>query len=133
MKLLSKCFFIVILFISLNSIINSNPRIMKKILYIVVFALSTVGFAQNSIEPQIEAQGGLVKATYFHDNGKVQQEGTFKDGKLDGKWTSYNEDGSIKQVAYYKDGMKTGTWITYNNNIVAQKIAYSNDGLISKK
>jgi antitoxin component YwqK of YwqJK toxin-antitoxin module len=106
---------------------------MKKILYIVVFALSTVGFAQNSIEPQIDAQGNLVKATYFHDNGKVQQEGTFKDGKLDGKWTSYNEDGSIKQVAYYKDGMKTGTWITYNNNIVAQKIAYSNDGLISKK
>ena len=133
MKLLSKCFFIVILFIYLNSIINSNPRIMKKILYIVVFTFSTIGFAQNSIEPQIEAQGNLVKATYFHDNGKVQQEGTFKDGKLDGKWTSYNEDGSVKQVAYFKDGIKTGTWITYNNNIVAQKIAYSNDGQISKK
>lgn len=105
---------------------------MKKLVLIALLSVSGGVFSQN-IEPKLEANGNLVKATYFYDNGKVQQEGTFKEGKLDGKWTSYNEDGTLKQTAYYKDGMKTGTWISYNNNIITQEIAYSNNELLNKK
>jgi hypothetical protein len=34
-------------------------------------------FAQNN-KPKLEAVGDLVKATSFHDNGKVQQVGFIK-------------------------------------------------------
>lgn len=40
-------------------------------------------FAQTE-KPVLEKEGNLVKATYYHENGKVKQQGYFKNGKLDG-------------------------------------------------
>lgn len=105
---------------------------MKKLFLAVCVVVSAMAYSQN-IEPKLEAVGSSVKATYYFENGKIMQEGFFKDGKLDGKWVAYNEDGSIKQVAYYQEGLKTGTWITYSNNMVTQELAYSNNELLSKK
>jgi hypothetical protein len=44
-------------------------------------------FAQNN-KPKLEAVGDLVKATSFHDNGKVQQVGFTKMG-------NYKENGFL--------------------------------------
>ena len=40
------------------------------------------------------------------EDGQISEEGNYKDGKKDGKWTYYNEDGSIEKVENYKDGVR---------------------------
>jgi hypothetical protein len=55
--------------------------------YIAIATLLLSGiFAQN--KPKLEAVGDLVKATSFHDNGKVQQVGFTKMG-------NYKENGFL--------------------------------------
>ena len=54
---------------------------MKNLILTIALLASTVIFAQN-IEPKLEIVGQQVKATYFFENGNIQQEGFFTDGKL---------------------------------------------------
>jgi antitoxin component YwqK of YwqJK toxin-antitoxin module len=103
---------------------------MKKILILALVMVSSINFAQ-SIEPQLEILGNLVKATYFYENGTIQQVGYFKDGKLDGKWTSYDNNGFLKVSATYSEGNKVGTWIYYNNSLLAKQIDYSNNEIVA--
>ncbi len=103
---------------------------MKKYLLIVMVMLSGMSFAQAG-EPVLEAEGQLVKATYYYDNGKVQQTGYFKDGKLDGKWTAYNENGSVKSVAEYTNGTKTGTWIINTGAMASNEVDFSNNQIVA--
>lgn len=104
---------------------------MKKYVIIAVLLVSGLTFAQNKA-PKLENVNGLVKATYFYDNGQIEQEGFFKDGKLDGTWTSYNENGSKKAVAEYTNGEKTGKWFFYNQNTIAE-VNYSNGAVTAVK
>ena len=104
---------------------------MKKIFLIALMMVSGVIFAQG--EPQLEVVGQLVKATYFYDNGNVQQVGFFNDGKLDGKWTSYNENGSIKAIAEYTNGQKSGKWIYNDNAVAVREVDYNNNQIVSVK
>jgi hypothetical protein len=64
-----------------------NSCIMKKYIAIATLLLSGMIFAQNN-KPKLEAVGDLVKATSFHDNGKVQQVGFTKMG-------NYKENGFL--------------------------------------
>lgn len=96
---------------------------MKKIILIALMMVSGMIFAQG--EPQLEAVGQLVKATYFYDNGSVQQVGYFKDGKLEGKWTSYSENGAIQTIAEYSNGDKTGKWQFFDNAVAVKEVDYS--------
>ena len=52
---------------------------MKKLLFIALF-VSTLTYAQNST-PELEINGNQVKATYYYENGSVQQVGHFLHGK----------------------------------------------------
>lgn len=78
-----------------NVNIKKTPNIMKNITLLLAFIFSIVSIGQT-IEPELEIVGNLVKATYYYDNGSVQQEGFFKDGKLEGKWTSFDLNGNVK-------------------------------------
>jgi antitoxin component YwqK of YwqJK toxin-antitoxin module len=86
--------------------------IMKQLLISGMLILTAAGFSQSN--PKLEASGAVVKATYYHDNGQIAQEGVFKNGKLDGKWVSFNEDGSKKSIGEYTEGNKTGKWFFWN-------------------
>lgn len=103
---------------------------MKKILILAAIMLTGLGFSQNG-KPTLEEEGQLVKATYFYDNGKVQQVGYFKDGKLDGKWTSYDESGTVKAVAEYKEGEKSGKWIFLSNTITTKEVDYASNQVVA--
>jgi antitoxin component YwqK of YwqJK toxin-antitoxin module len=96
---------------------------MKKIILIALMMVSGMIFAQG--EPQLEAVGQLVKATYYYDNGNIQQVGYFKDGKLEGKWTSYTENGTIQAIAEYSNGDKTGKWQFFDNAVAVKEVDYS--------
>ncbi len=41
---------------------------MKKILTIAMFCIAAIGYSQD-IKPTYEAEGALVKATYYHEDG----------------------------------------------------------------
>lgn len=82
---------------------------MKKYMIIGAVLISGMMFAQD-IAPKLEAVGQKVRVTYYFEDGKVQQEGFFKDGKLEGTWISYDTDGNKKAIGEYNSGVKTGKW-----------------------
>lgn len=106
--------------------------IMKKFLLVVALMVSGMMFSQTN-NPVLEAEGDLVKATYYHDNGKVQQVGYFNDGKLDGKWTSYDVNGNVQAVAEYTNGVKTGKWMYFSNSVCVNEVDFSNNQIIGIK
>lgn len=105
---------------------------MKKYLLIAVMMLSGMAFAQD-IQPVLEAEGQLVKATYYYDNGQVQQVGYFKDGKLDGKWTSYDANGNVQTIAEYTNGEKSGKWMYFSNAVATKEVAFSGNSIAAVK
>jgi len=40
----------------------------------------------------------------YYENGQIKEEGNYKDGKREGKWTEYYENGQIEWKENYKDG-----------------------------
>jgi len=102
---------------------------MKKILLITVMMIFGLGFSQSK-SPLLEAEGQLVKATYFNENGTIQQVGYFKEGKLDGKWSSYDTNGNLKTIAQYKDGEKTGKWMYFSDNVCVSEVNFSNNQIL---
>ena len=42
--------------------------------------------------------------TEYYENGQIEQEANYKDGKYDGKQTFWDENGQIESEAVYKDG-----------------------------
>jgi antitoxin component YwqK of YwqJK toxin-antitoxin module len=104
---------------------------MKKCVILAAMMFSGILVAQE-IKPELEAVGNKVKATYYFENGKVQQEGFFKDGKLDGVWVSYDEKGNKVAVGEYTDGLKTGKWIFFKENSLCE-VAYENSKISSIK
>ena len=92
---------------------------MKKIVILVALFIGSIAFSQQK-NVQLEEVNGLVKATYLFNNGNIEQQGFFKDGKLDGIWTSYDENGNKKSVAEYKEGVKVGKWFFWNGNNLSE-------------
>ena len=99
---------------------------MKNVLLLAVLLISSIGFSQSE-KPTLEAEGQLVKATYYYDNGNVQQVGYFKDGKLEGKWMAYDIKGSLTSIAEYSNGVKSGKWIYYSNNVAVKQLDFTNN------
>ena len=96
---------------------NAIRTIMKKNIFIVLVFIGTAVYAQTSIHPKFEVEANVISATYFHDNGAIQQQGTFnKKGKLDGLWVSYNDNGVKLSQGNYDKGIKTGKWFFWTEN-----------------
>lgn len=121
---------IIIIFVTV--LLIKTPMIMKKFLLVVALMVSGMIFSQNN-NPVLEAEGNLVKATYYYDNGKVQQVGYFNDGKLDGKWTSYDVNGNVQAIAEYTNGVKTGKWMYFSNAVCVNEVDFSNNQIVGIK
>lgn len=102
---------------------------MKNHIIIAMLLLTGTLFSQN-IQPKLEAVNKMVKATYFHDNGQVMQEGFFKNGKLQGEWTSYDSNGVKVASATYENGKKTGKWFFWNSSSLSE-VDYSNNKIVA--
>jgi antitoxin component YwqK of YwqJK toxin-antitoxin module len=90
---------------------------MKKYILIALLFIGTTVTAQNLNQPKLETKGTLTVATYFYDNGSVQQEGAFnKKGALEGLWTSYDFEGNKLSQGNYSNGIKTGKWFFWTEN-----------------
>ena len=93
-----------------------------------IFLVLTTGIFVYGQEHKIDYDN-VVKLTQvieYHDNGKISQIGTQRDGVHHGLWEQYDTDGKITALGVYKDGKKEGDWllwvngellrVTYNNN-----------------
>ena len=115
---------------------------MKKIIIAGLLLSACVVSAQN-VEPKYEIENQMVKATYYHDNGNIKQEGYYKDGKLHGKWLAYNEDGTKQSLGEYNNGTKCVKWffwnnatlseVDYNDSRVAEVKKWSTDAIVLNK
>ena len=104
---------------------------MKKYLFIAA-VLFTVSLSAQNLQPKLEAFGQMVKATYYYDNGQIQQEGFFKNGKLEGQWVAYDENGIKKSIAEYTNGVKSGKWVFWNDAMLSE-VNYKDSRIASVK
>lgn len=87
----------------------------------LIFALIfTVVINAQDIKPVYEQNGDMLKATYFHDNGAVSQEGHFLNGKLHGEWKMFGEDGQKIAMGEYNQGKKTGKWFFWDDRTLKE-------------
>lgn len=100
---------------------------MKKLLLMMALVLTGALYAQET-KPLFEKNGDLVTGTFFYEDGTIQQQGTFKDGKLHGKWVSYNANGTKTAVANYNNGKKVGKWFFWNKGNLTE-VDYSNNSI----
>lgn len=104
---------------------------MKKFMLIGALVLSGIVSAQN-IQPKHEVVGEMVKSTYYYADGKVSQEGFYKDGKVHGQWIAYDEKGNKTAIGEYNNGVKTGKWFFWNDNNLSE-VDYSDSRVASVK
>ncbi|WP_158840158.1 toxin-antitoxin system YwqK family antitoxin [Polaribacter sp. L3A8] len=101
---------------------------MKKILTLIVLCVATIGYSQDK-ETTYTAEGNLVKATYYYEDGSISTEGYFKDKKLTGEWIRFDKQGNKIQIANYQDGKKVGKWFVWNNDSL-KEINYDNNAVV---
>lgn len=92
---------------------------MKKIMILGALVLSAMSFAQTA-KPILAQEGSLVKATYYYDNGQIQQQGHYKDGKLEGSWVAFDTNGNKKSIGEYTNGQKTGKWFFWSDQSLSE-------------
>ena len=104
---------------------------MKKLFIAAMLVVSGVIFAQeNNVKNEIVNK--MFKSTYYYDNGQVQQEGFYKDGKVHGEWISYDINGNKVAMGQYQDGMKVGKWFFWNGLDLAE-VDYSDSRVAQVK
>ena len=77
-------------------------------------------------------QNGLAysgKYLVYFDNGKIKEELTIKDGKLNGAFVKNHESGKPLEVGNYENNLKFGLWTRYslNGNLIAQASYLNNN------
>lgn len=102
---------------------------IRKIITICILSIATIGFAQEN-KPTYKAEGDLVKATYYYENGLIKTQGFFKDKKLTGEWIRFDAFGNKVQLAYYENGKKVGKWFVWTKKAL-KEINYENNVLAS--
>ncbi|WP_422089643.1 toxin-antitoxin system YwqK family antitoxin [Tenacibaculum ovolyticum] len=102
---------------------------MKKLI-IAVCILSVSLLQAQETAPKFEKEGDLVKVTYFYEDGKVKEQGFFKDKKLTGTWTSFDVNGNKNTIAHYKSGKKVGKWFIWKEDGL-KEISFKDNSIAS--
>ncbi len=102
---------------------------MKTLVFACMFFVAAIGYSQDN-KPTFKVENGLVKATYYYEDGSVQMQGFFKNKKLTGKWTMFDVKGNKIQTGYYKDGKKVNTWFVWNKNSL-KEISYNDNAIVN--
>lgn len=100
-----------------------NEEIMKKLLTVCALSIASFAISQENL-PTFKAEGDLVKATYYYEDGSIKTIGFFKDKKLTGKWTKFDKSGNKTQLAFYEDGKKVGKWFIWSEDSL-KEITYA--------
>ncbi|ALM20904.1 nicotinic acid mononucleotide adenyltransferase [Nonlabens sp. MIC269] len=104
---------------------------MKNVLMVAALLVGFIVSAQEENKPQFEQlENGMVKATYFHDNGSIAEEGTFLNKKRHGEWISYDQNGNKIAQAEYSQNERSGKWFFWKGEILVE-VDYSNNAIVA--
>ena len=121
---------------------------MRFIIILTFFFVSNFSFGQQSFF-SVEKSGvnGLLKEKYqgivingdsirqgkyfyYYDDGRIHQEGFYKEGKPDSVWLTYFPNSGRKSLFTYKNGVRNGAFSFWNTDgTLYQNGAYLNDKL----
>ena len=87
-----------------------------RLLMTMLALLGTLAIQAQDKNPVFEKDGDLVKATYYHENGLVAQEGHYLNGELHGEWKMFDTKGNKLAIGQYSFGEKTGKWFFWDDN-----------------
>lgn len=104
---------------------------MRTMMILAACLFGSVLFAQKANVEYVK-QDDLVKGVFYYENGVIQQEGTYKNGKLHGQWISYDRDGKKNAVAFYHKGNKTGKWFFWRGDKLIE-VDYAKNDIASAK
>lgn len=94
---------------------------MKKIIALLMILSVSFSFAQEQSKVELTKDGDLTMATYYYEDGSIEQQGTFNaEGKLHGVWTSYDIYGKKVAMGKYVNGKKDGKWLFWTNNTLKE-------------
>ena len=102
---------------------------MKISVLILAFLFSASLYAQEN-KTVFEKEGDMVKATYYHENGIVSQEGYFLNEKLHDQWRMFNEDGKMIARGSYNMGRRDGKWFFWNKEGV-KEVDYKDNRIVN--
>jgi len=100
---------------------------MKRLLLIVLPLLLIVGCSKPLDDESLIDRGGVKyqqdsqkpysgKVFRLYESGEKKIEGSYKDGKLDGKWTEWYENGQKRYKGTWKDGKPDGPFTVWYEN-----------------
>lgn len=94
----------------------------------IIFFLLITGFFVHGQDNKIEGDDVVIltQVIEYHDNGKISQIGTQRDGVHHGLWEQYDTDGKITALGVYKDGKKEGDWLLWVNDELV-RVTYNNN------
>lgn len=104
---------------------------MKKIVLLLIILSASFTYAQDKKETKLDKKGDLTLATYYHDNGEIQQTGAFNvDGELQGEWASFDNTGKKVALGTYDNGKKVGKWFFWNEDSL-KEVDYIDSKIVS--
>lgn len=106
-----------------------NLKVMKTLVFACMLCIAAIGYSQDN-KPTFKVENGLVKATYYYEDGSILMQGFFKNKKLEGKWTMFDVKGNKIQTGYYKDGKKVNTWFVWDKKSL-KEISYDNNAIVN--
>ena len=74
----------------------------------------TCGLKISEIEGDKEIKDGLCET--YYENGQLEEEGNYKNGKKDGLWKEYYENGQLSSEEEFKDDKRDGLRKSYYEN-----------------
>ena len=112
----------------MQSLIFIVVKYLKTAFAAIAIMIGTTAEAQEH-KPGFEKHGDLIKGTYYYEDGSIKQEGTYKNGKLHGKWVSYGQDGEKNAIAQYEEGTKTGKWFFWHDDLL-NEVDYKDNRIV---
>jgi antitoxin component YwqK of YwqJK toxin-antitoxin module len=55
-------------------------------------------------------QGDRTHFIIYHENGRVKEMGSYRNGRLDGLWKQYSDAGALLMRATFRNGERQGVW-----------------------
>jgi antitoxin component YwqK of YwqJK toxin-antitoxin module len=108
---------------------------MKNLFFTAVFSISVSMLSAQQIESQnlqkvsstenklssLNDQSSASKklfgnVSYYYENGKLKEIGSFIDGQRHGTWIRYDENGNKLAEGNYNNGLKDGKWMIWDEN-----------------
>jgi antitoxin component YwqK of YwqJK toxin-antitoxin module len=129
---------------------------MRILLLTLALLLAAATQAQVLLGQEHWPDGTLKSTTYragdrihfitYHENGRVKEMGSYRNGRLDGLWKQYTDTGALLTRATFHNGKPQGVWefrteadkplgmLRYENGILTKGEQYNDHGdLIARR